>query len=334
MLAYAYQSLNESSFQSMKVEEFVHTHDLLAAILTKGVSNQIKRGLNRNYVSRSETIGHLRGKIDITSSVKQHTMIRRRMNCQFEEFSQNTLLNQILKTTMMLLLRHGEVKRENKQHIRKLLHHFESVSSIDLFQINWGAVSYHRNNVTYKMLINICYLVIKGLLLTTENGEYRLANYLDDQQMHRLYEKFVLGYYQKEYPHYAPKSAVIDWAVDDGVFDLLPMMKSDITLKNGQKTLVIDTKYYSQSMQKNSLYNSMTMISSNLYQIFTYVKNADRNQTGLVSGVLLYAKTDESITPNHDYSMNGNKISVKTLDLGADFSLIKDGLNELIESFL
>lgn len=39
--------------------------------------------------------------------------------------------------------------------------------------------------------------------------------------------------------------------------------------------------------------------------------------------MLLYAKTDEDITPDNDYLMGGNRISVKTLDLGAEWTEIK-----------
>ena len=41
-----------------------------------------------------------------------------------------------------------------------------------------------------------------------------------------------------------------------------------------------------------------------------------------VSGMLLYAKTDEEIIPNNQYLMSGNKISVRTLDLDCDFTEI------------
>jgi 5-methylcytosine-specific restriction enzyme subunit McrC len=122
--------------------------------------------------------------------------------------------------------------------------------------------------------------------------------------------------------------------VDDGIIDFLPVMRSDITMVYGNKTLIIDTKYYSKTMQKNTLFNSSTIISANLYQIFTYVKNMDVLGSGEVSGVLLYAKTDEDITPDNNYHMGGNRITVKTLDLGGDFSDIKDQLNELVEMFL
>ena len=323
MLAYAYQALNETGFKSIQSEDFKNIHDLLAAILIRGVSLQIKRGLHRDYIGQTEPLGNLRGKIDITASIKQQTILKRRMVCHYDLFSEDTRLNQILKTTMQLLIRCGDVKQENRKALRKLRLYFENVSTLDPYQVNWRAISYHRNNAAYKLLINICWLVIKGLLMTTESGEYRLTQFLDDQQMHRLYEKFVLGYFRREYPQYSASAAFIDWNIDDGILDFLPVMKSDITLTNGSNTLIIDTKYYGHTMQINTMYDSYSIISANLYQIFTYVKNKDRTGSGNVSGVLLYAKTDEDITPDNDYQMGGSHISVKTLDLGSDWDDIE-----------
>jgi hypothetical protein len=52
----------------------------------------------------------------------------------------------------------------------------------------------------------------------------------------------------------------------------LPIMRTDITLTNGDRILIIDTKWYSHTMHTNALHDSITFISSNLYQIYAYVK--------------------------------------------------------------
>ncbi len=81
-------------------------------------------------------------------------------------------------------------------------------------------------------------------------------------------------------------------------------------------------------------YDKATLHSGNIYQIFTYVKNQDAVGAGNVSGMLLYAKTDEDITPDSSYIMGGNRISVKTLDLNKDFSLIALQLDKIAEDHI
>lgn len=122
----------------------------------------------------------------------------------------------------------------------------------------------------------------------------------------------------------------IPWALDDGVGIYLPVMQSDITLAQGNRVLIIDAKYYTRTMQTQ--YDVHTLHSANLYQIFTYAKNRDTefgDQPHEVSGMLLYAKTDELIQPDNIYQMSGNQISVKTLDLNQEFSEIAKQLNAI-----
>ena len=65
-----------------------------------------------------------------------------------------------------------------------------------------------------------------------------------------------------------------------------------------------------------------------------YVKNKAAefgNEPHQVSGMLLYAATDEAIQPDNRYRMSGNQISVKTLDLNKNFSEISAQLNRIVE---
>lgn len=331
MLSYAFQALNEDKYLDVATEEFEYAADLLAAILSKGIANQIRRGLGREYLVESDALSSAKGKISISDSIKEHSILKRQLVCTYDVFSENIYMNKILKTTALLLIKSVEVDISRKKALKKVMLYFQNVEELDPRMIRWSAVKYNRNNATYRMLINICYLVIQGLLLKEEDGNHKLSKYIDDQNMYALYERFILEYYRKHYPQFKASAAHIDWNVDDGFVELLPRMKSDITLEFQGKTIIIDAKYYSRMLQYNQMFQSKTMHSNNLYQIFTYVKNKDVNATGNVSGVLLYARTDEEIAPNHDYMMSGNKISVKSLDLSDEFLGIAEQLDRIAE---
>lgn len=330
MLSYAFQILNEREYKSISTEEFENSADLCAAILIKGVTSQIKRGLRKEYILNTEETSLIKGKIDISNSIKQQSYINRKMICNYDEFSVNNYVNKILKTTMLLLLR-SDINAGRKKELKKLLLYFVEVDVLAIRNIDWN-VQYNRNNQTYQMLISICYLIIKGLLQTTSDGNTKLLNFFDKQRMYRLYEKFILEYYKKEHPRLKVSASQIPWALDDDMRDMLPIMQSDIMLRYGEKTLIIDAKYYAHTLQ--SQYNTQTLHSNNLYQIFTYVKNFDRDMTGNVSGMLLYAKTDENVLPKNIYKMSGNMIVVETLDLGVDFALIRKALDDIADEYL
>ena len=149
--------------------------------------------------------------------------------------------------------------------------------------------------------------------------------------MCRLYEKFLLEYYRKEHPELSANASQIAWQLDDSENQLLPKMQTDIMLSQGNNILIIDAKYYSHMTQQQ--YGTNTLHSNNLYQIFTYVKNKEfelRKLEHTVSGMLLYAQTDENVIPNNTYQMSGNQISVRALNLNQDFSGIAEDLDSII----
>lgn len=331
MLSYAFQILNEQGYKKIATEQFNNVAELCTAILTKGVLVQLKRGLGREYIEQTESLSSPRGRIEISESVKTRSMIRKQLICSYDDFSVNSYLNRIIKTTMEILL-HADISKARKKELRKLLLYFCDVELLDVHTINW-CLHYNRNNQAYRMLISVCYLVIKGLLQTNSDGTTLLMDFLDEQRMCRLYEKFILEYYRREFPQISANPSHIPWAVDDGMSAMLPVMQSDIMLTYENKVLIIDAKYYTHTTQVQ--YDTHSLHSGNLYQIFTYVKNKEAelaDQPHKVSGMLLYARTDETIHPNNEYKMSGNRISVRTLDLNCEFSEITAQLNKIVEN--
>ena len=332
MLSYAFQVLSERGYKDIATEQFDNTAELCAAILTKGIAFLLKRGLGKEYIPQVETLSTLRGKVEVTDSVKGRTMLKKQLVCSYDDFSINSYMNRIIKTTAELLL-HADISKTRKKELRKLMVYFKDVDELDVHTINWH-IQYNRNNQTYRMLISICWLLVKGLLQTNSDGSTRLMDFLDEQRMCRLYEKFILEYYKREFPLLNASASQIPWALDDGIGDMLPAMQSDITLSNGNDVLIIDAKYYPASGNTQVQYDKHTLHSGNLYQIFTYVKNKDAEfgeTPHKVSGMLLYAKTEEDIQPDNSYRMSGNEISVKTLDLNMEFAAIAEQLNTIVK---
>ena len=75
MLSYAFQLLQEQGYKNVLTEEFDNTAELFSSILIKGISLQLKRGLNRDYVEVSEPMSTIKGKIDITASIKSNNIL-------------------------------------------------------------------------------------------------------------------------------------------------------------------------------------------------------------------------------------------------------------------
>ena len=336
MLAYAFSALTEQGYRSVATEDFDNAAELCAAILERGLSLQLKRGLGQEYVNRTEARSSLRGAIKVTESVKSQAIWRRQLVCSYDEFSVDTTMNRVIKATVALLVR-SDISRARKKSLKKLMVYFANVREIDLHAVDWN-MRYDRNNRTYRMLMAVCWLVVKGLLQTQSDGSVRMMDFFDEQRMSRLYEKFILEYYRREHPRLRASASFVEWALDDGMSEGLPAMRSDITLSARGRVLIIDAKYYKSTMQSN--FDKKTVHSGNLYQIFAYVKNKQAvleraGESVEVSGMLLYAATDEEVQPDVTYRMSGNQIGVRTLDLDRPFEEIRaqlDGIADMLTS--
>ncbi len=336
MLSYAFRALQRGNYEEVASERFENAQDLFAAVLAKGVAQQLKQGLYREYVSKNETLNALRGKLDINGTIRAKLAREQKLACEFDELSENNLFNQILKTTMHYLVADKEVRSERKVQLKKLLVFFDGIELIDPFSIQWSRLNYRRNNHSYELLMNICWFVLDGMLQTTEKGQYRMLA-LSDEHMAKLYERFILEYYRKHHAYLSEvKAAQVEWDLEEGtpesMMRFLPNMQTDVFLRNGEKILIIDAKYYGSTL--SGRFDKQSLHSANIYQIFTYVKNQDKANTGNVSGLLLYAKTDEQITPDCVFNMGGNRIGAKTLDLNADFKSIAKQLDEIAKEML
>lgn len=247
---------------------------------------------------------------------------------EIDRFASDNSINVMIINSQAFNARGKDARR-----IYMKLDEFRSRRPIDI--IAKTSLMYQRNNKNYEMLINICYFVLDGMLQTTDKGNYKMMTF-SDEHMHRLYEKFVLEYFKRHHSYLSEvRAAQVKWNLatdtEESMIRFLPAMQTDIFLRYKEKVLIIDTKYYGNSMQKQ--YDKVTIHSGNMYQIFTYVKNQDVENNGRVSGMLLYAKTEEAITPDCSFVIGGNKISVKTVDLNKEFKLIAAQLDKIAEDY-
>lgn len=335
MLSYAFQVLKQSSYDQVAAERFDHVEDLFAAILARGLGRQLKQGLYRTYVTKSETLSVMRGKLDMQGTIRNRIQRRARLDCIFDELSENNVYNQILKTTALILLRSEGVDPARKAALKKVLVFFDGIDQVAPSAIPWGRLNYQRSNRNYELLINLCYFVLDGMLQTTESGDYRVAGF-SDGHMARLYEKFILEYYREHHTYLSEvKAAPVYWDITGDVsaplVRFLPAMQTDITLRLGERILIIDAKYYGEVLQHH--FDKYSLHSENVYQIFAYVKNMDKGHTGNVGGLLLYARTEEDVAPDGMAEIGNNLIGARTLDLNVDFRVIAAQLDGIASEF-
>lgn len=142
MLCYAWKNtLKQEGESLLDKEAFENIYNLLSAILIQEVSRLIKGGIGRGYVECSEELSLVRGKINLDTTIKNQALTRKKIVCDYDEFSENIIINRILKSTMAILFKYPELDKKYRIKMKKLLRNFSNVDEIDLSYINWQGIN-------------------------------------------------------------------------------------------------------------------------------------------------------------------------------------------------
>ena len=336
LLCYAWNKLDESEVVQIDASANTSLLNLFAKVIINGTTHILKRGLDRDYVTHEDDLQSIKGKLLFAPSLKRNLLSHAKASCQYDELSYDILHNRILKMTMRRLLKADDLDTTLKNGLVTLYRRLPPMDEIVLTNRDFYKVKLHRNNFFYDFLLAVCEIIYDGLLLDENTGKYKFKDFLRDEgKMNLLFEEFVRNFFKMEQSDYKVSREHISWALEKaGPHDqYLPQMETDISLtaKDGSKKIVIDTKYYVSGFKATAKMGSGDkLISHNLYQLYSYLKNleAKGGVNQYCEGILLYAAVDE--TADLAFSMPGHRISIKTLNLDQDWKNIDADLRKVV----
>jgi 5-methylcytosine-specific restriction enzyme subunit McrC len=211
----------------------------------------------------------------------------------------------------------------------RLYRRLHEVSDSRVTSKSFGSVRLHRNNAYYGFLLHVCRLIHDNLLIDETTGDSQFRDFLrDEKQMPRMFEAFVRNFYRREQAAFLVRSESFNWRnveATDADLPYLPGMRTDVSLESPTRKIVIDTKFSAKCLQ--SYFDSETIHSGNLYQLFAYLKNLQIGETRRIEGILLYPTVGKSLALH--YLIHDHAIQIVTVDLKADWQDIRQRLLEL-----
>ena len=236
--------------------------EVLIGLFAKRLLVAVRRGLPRRYVGFEEDMRLLRGSLNV---VRQVTSLAARpdvLACRFEELSEDTPLNRVLKAAVQRLLR---VTRSaaSARLLGELAARLEWVgeSPAPLKE----PVRLDRTNASYHDLYRLARLLLSGDWQSTTGGEALGFSLLFP--MAELFERFVGKLLQR---------SIMPWPVslqdrrhsalwDDAgpLFELKP----DVVIEAPEGPIVLDTKWKELGPSQDS---KLGVIQSDIYQMLVY----------------------------------------------------------------
>ena len=330
LLCYAWNRLDQGQLVDVNRIPSTELVDLFAFVLCEGVHHLSRRGMEQNYQLREEELSSVRGRLDLTESIRRASFVHGRAYCRYDDLTTDTLANRIIKGTLIGLRKAEGLDTKLRDRVHTTAQNLRTVTSVKVSKRHFKQVRVSSNGRLYRFVLSVCELINDSLLVDEAAGTTRFRDFTrDEAKMARLFQSFLYNFILRECPQWSVKSENIAWKASsetDPQLNLLPRMQTDISLTKPGKYLIIDAKYYRQAL--SSHFDTDKVRSENLYQLMTYLMNADRREGASADGMLIYPKVDREL--RDVYNLIGRKVSVCTVDLGAAWQSIDQEIRALV----
>ncbi|MBO1081723.1 5-methylcytosine-specific restriction endonuclease system specificity protein McrC [Roseomonas haemaphysalidis] len=334
LFLYAWDRFPEGQAIEVAATDSPDLVDLFAKVLSNGVRRLLRRGLDRHYLELEEETASPRGRFLLSETFKRSTLIRGRAVCAFDELSADIPHNQVLKATLRTLAAREGLDPKQAQALRTLHRQMAGVSDRPLTRALFQRVQLGRNNRHYDLLLRICSLILDSLLPGEGAGRTRFADILEDEaKMSTVFEAFVRNFYRSEQTAFQVGADHLTWdanSEDPNHARFLPAMRTDVTLRSPERTIVLDAKFYKTTLAQ---YRGGTdkVRSGHLYQLLTYLRHIHpRGQPAeQVEGILLYPRTSTQDL-RLDYRIAGHRVRIHTLALDRPWQEIEQCLLNMV----
>ena len=344
MLCYAWNVLAITDDIKVGSDDYDDAYNLLARIFSFGVGRLIRSGFHRSYIEETEELSTIRGKINIQESINDLSIYNKKVVCTYDEYSTNDTFNQIIRYTINSLIKNSVISDITKKELIKESTFFVGIKPIPPTKQTLKKLVFNRNNIMYKLLINISTMLYNNTTVNEEDGNEVFKDFYRNEQMHKVFELFLLNFYtihldKRIYHVHAPK---INWHIDEnaaeiwgGLFDIEDNpgdRRTDIVIENKQLKLqlIFDAKYY-----KNTFVNAYmssddeTIRTSHINQIRGYLLDSDFN--GAKIGSLIYPMVNNELKNGMVRAIQGTPITIKTVNLCDDWKNIETDLLDFVK---
>ena len=340
LLCYAWELADQREKIKVDAEGCSTYPDLFAKLLVTGCTVLFKRGLHREYVPHQEVIVGIKGKWNISESLKTPSYRMGKMDCTFDDFSDNILVNQIIYASLRRLLGYQELNGRVRKDVLRIYQSFPRVTDIDLTSDVFKSVVITRESRFYSLLIHICQIIFEALLPNEkEEGVFHFVDF-SRQHMERIFESFLFNFYRREcyeeYPVVERSKIRFQLQTIEGSASILPTMQTDVTLVNPaeQKKIIIDAKYYMETLVARFSESEHEKVrTSHMFQIMSYImhqENANIPYTLNANGILIYPQTGEELNYTGRYAETNHYFRFCTVDLNKEWLEIHDRLKAII----
>jgi 5-methylcytosine-specific restriction enzyme subunit McrC len=263
---------DQSSFaeQSDIMEVFI-------AIFADKVFRAYSRQMNREYISIAENSNFIKGRIDFPANLRKNIIRKDLHIVNFQSFEHDNLINNIIKTMCIKLLR-LTVNADNKKNLKRALVFLDDAREIAMSKDLFDAVKFTRLNMPFRPVFEMAKMFFCNLAPQAYQGDDTVCSFLIplnelfEFYVYKLFDAFGDGtntLYQN--------TKVFARSVDS---DFRMNIRPDIILEKDKKSVLIADAKYKNPGYENGVYTNINQ--ADIYQVFTYSKVYDVDYAALI----------------------------------------------------
>lgn len=302
------KTLKDVTFKDFNASHLHTDHLSLLEIFIKMFLDEVailtKQGLKAAYTSTEANERFYKGKLVASQNIKHNLMNKERFFIRYDEFSINRPENRLIKSTLRFLLKTARDSR-NRQSALRLLAFFEGAEYSASVDADFSKCIIDRSMNHYNKVLSWCRVFLCGNSFTAFAGSKVAFALLFP--MEKVFESFVAAKFRKHLKN------GINIRVQDNRYSLFDRptkafnLRPDIVLDDGNKTVVMDTKWKLLSETKRNYGISQ----SDMYQGYAYSKKYDAKKI-----ILLYPQVESMHGMDISFhSDDGVRIEVVFIDL-------------------
>ena len=282
----------------------VEVDELLIRIFVNYVTKLIRQGVRKRYISQKDQLTTVRGRIDVRRTTALYYSGSPEVECEFDEHTYDCIENQVIKTTLGVLLNRNAESTSQRQTIWSLYKEFGDVKELPANVALSSEVVRNRLNMHYFPAIPLARVILSSMGVTHDFGSIEMNGFHVD--MNLLYERYIDRRLRKELK---PFGVTVD-AQNSSPFDTKQqaLIRPDLILQSKLgKRVVADTKYKVTNRPDRN----------DLYQLLSYCQIL-----GIPKGAMI---TVGDLADRH-YSVSDNYTSIDV------FPISMDGTPEMLEA--
>ena len=309
-------------------------HDLLEILIglfANRLLAAVRRGLPYRYMEQEEDLKRLRGKLNVTRQLTRLALRPDLLACRFDEFSENTPLNRVLKAAVARLT--GVARSAaNRRCLAEISSRFEFVgeTSDPLRE----QVRLDRTNLVFHNLYQLALLFLKRDWQTTTSGDSLGFSLLFP--MNDLFENFIGQCLKRAL---APRDVhlQVTWhsALHDAdkkpLFRLQPdaVIVDRTMLGEGIRPIIIDTKW--KRLDPNARDGKIGVSPSDVYQMLAYAQAYDAQHLILLYPWQKELGIQEGIACNWTIAGTERRLCIATVDVSRPRKEVIGALGEIVD---